>query len=63
MLYKRWWKLKIMLTQWCSYRKVELFKRLLKITVLAYIYQLAKSHDFVIGGSKDVFTNAPCLMY
>ena len=63
MLYKRWWKLKTMFTQRCSYRKVELFKRLLKITVLAYIYQLAKFRDFVICGSKDVFTNAPCLMY
>ena len=41
----------------------KLFKRLLKITVLAYIYQLAKFGDFMICGSKDIFKNAPCLVY
>ena len=41
----------------------KLFKRLLKITVLAYIYQLAKFGDFMICGSKDIFKNAPYLMY
>ena len=41
----------------------KLFKRLLKIIVLAYIYQLAKFGDFMICGSKDIFKNAPCLMY
>ena len=39
-----------------------LFKRLLKIIVLAYIYQLANFGDFICG-SKDVFKNAPYLMY
>ena len=41
----------------------KLFKRLLKIIVLAYIYQLAKFGDFMICGSKDIFKNAPCIMY
>ena len=40
----------------------KLFKRLLKIIVLAYIYQLAKFGDFMLCGSKDIFKNAPCLM-
>ena len=36
---------------------------LLKIIVLAYIYQLAKFGDFMICGLKDIFKNAPYLMY
>ena len=35
----------------------------MKIIVLAYIYQLAKFGDFMSYGSKDIFRNAPCLMY
>ena len=38
-------------------------KRLLKIIVLAYIYQLAMFGDFMICDSKDIFKNAPYLMY
>ena len=30
---------------------------------LAYIYHLAKFDDFMSCGSKDIFKNAPCLMY
>ena len=41
----------------------KLFKRLPKIIVLAYIYQLAKFGDFMICGSKDLFKNAPYLIY
>ena len=40
----------------------KLFRRLLKIITLAYIYQLAQFGDFVSCGSKDLFKNAPCLM-
>ena len=40
-----------------------MFKGLLKIIALAYIYQLAKFDDFMNCGSKDIFKNAPCLMY
>ena len=39
----------------------QLFKKLLKIILLAYIYQLAKFGDFMIFGSKDIFKNASCL--
>ena len=38
-------------------------KRILKIIVLAYIYQFVKFDDSVSCGSKDMFKNAPCLMY
>ena len=41
----------------------KLFKRLLKIITLAYIYHLAKFGDFMSCGSKDIFKNVPCLMY
>ena len=41
----------------------KLFKRLLKIIALAYIYQLARFGDFMSCGSKDIFKNAPCLTY
>ena len=44
-------------------QSAKLFKILLKIIVLAYIYQLAKFGDFMICVSKDIFKNAPCLMY
>ena len=27
---------------------------------LAYIYQVAKLHDLMNCGSKDIFKNAPC---
>ena len=40
-----------------------MFKRLLTIISLAYIYQLAKFGDFMSWGSKYVFKNVPCLMY
>ena len=40
-----------------------MFNGLLKIIALAYIYQLAKFGDFMSCGSKDIFRNAPCLMY
>ena len=40
-----------------------LFKRLLKIIVRTYIYQLVKSGDFMICCSKYIFKNAPYLMY
>ena len=40
----------------------KLFKRLLKIIALAYIYELAKFGDFVSCASKDMFKNAPCLI-
>ena len=40
-----------------------MFKRFLKIIVLAYIYQLAKFGDLMSCGSKNVFKNASCLMY
>ena len=40
----------------------KLFKRYLKIIVLAYIYQLAKFGDLISCGSRDMFKNAPCLM-
>ena len=36
----------------------KLFKRLLKIIVLAYIYQLGKFGDFMICGSKYILKNA-----
>ena len=32
-----------------------MFRGLLKIIALAYIYQLAKFGDFMICGSKDIF--------
>ena len=32
-------------------------------TLLAYIYQLTKFGGLMSCGSKDVFKNAPCLMY
>ena len=41
----------------------KLFKRLLKIIALAYIYQLATFGDFMICGSKNIFKNAPYFMY
>ena len=41
----------------------KLFKRLLKIVALAYIYQLAKFGDLMSCGSKDIFKNVPCIMY
>ena len=41
----------------------KLFKRFLKIIALAYIYQLGKFGDLMSCGSKDIFKNAPCLMY
>ena len=40
-----------------------MFKRILKIIVLAFIYQLAKFGDFMICGLKDIFKNASYLMY
>ena len=39
------------------------FKRLLKIIVLACIYQLTKFDDIMSCSSKEIFKNAPCLMY
>ena len=41
----------------------KLFKRFLKIIVLVYIYQLAKFGDLMSCSSKDIFKNAPCLLY
>ena len=41
----------------------KLFKRLLKIIALAYIYQLTKCGDLMSCGSKDTVKNTPCLMY
>ena len=38
-----------------------MFKRLLKIVALAYIYQLTKFGDFMSCGSKDKFKNIPCV--
>ena len=35
----------------------------MEIITLAYIYQLAKFGDVLTFGSKDIFKNAPCLMY
>ena len=35
----------------------------MKVIAVAYIYQLAKFDDFMSFGSKDIFKNAPCLMY
>ena len=40
----------------------KLFKRFLKIIVLAYINPLAKSGDLMSCGSKELFKNPPCLM-
>ena len=40
-----------------SPKTFRLFKRFLKIIVLAYIYQLVKSDDLMSCGSKDVFKN------
>ena len=34
-----------------------------EIIALAYIYQTAKFGDLMSCGSKDIFRNAPCLMY
>ena len=45
-----------------QYQSPKLFKRLLKIIVLAYIYQLAKFGDFMICCLEDIFKNAPYLM-
>ena len=39
------------------------FKRLLKSIVLACIYQLTKFDDIMSCSSKEIFKNAPCLMY
>ena len=41
----------------------KLFQRFLKIIALTYIYQLAKFGDLMGCGSKNIFKNAPCLMY
>ena len=41
----------------------KLFKRLLKTIALPYINQLAEFGDLMSCGSKDIFKNAPCLMY
>ena len=38
-------------------------KKLLKIIVLAYIYQLATFGDFISCGLKDIFKNASCFKY
>ena len=40
----------------------KLFKRFLKIIVLAYIYQLAKFGDLMSCFSKYIFKDAPSLM-
>ena len=40
-----------------------LFKRFLKIIVLVYMHQLVKFGGLMSCGSKDIFINAPCLMY
>ena len=37
-----------------------MFKRLLKIIILAYIYQLAKFDDFMTCGSKDILHLISC---
>ena len=37
--------------------------KILKIIALDYIYQLAKYGDLMSCGSKDIFKNAPHLMY
>ena len=34
-----------------------------KIIALVYVYQLAKFGDSMSCGSKNMFQNAPCLMY
>ena len=44
-------------------QSTKLFKRILKIIVLAFIYQLAKFGDFMMCGLKDIFKNASYLMY
>ena len=39
------------------------FKRFQKNIALAYDYQLTKFGGLISCGSKDIFKNAPCLMY
>ena len=39
------------------------FKTFLKIIILVYIYQLANFGDLMSCSSKDIFKNAPCLIY
>ena len=34
-----------------------------KVFVLVYIYELAKFGDLISCGLKDIFKDAPCLMY
>ena len=42
----------------------KLFKRFLEIIALVYKYQLVKFGDLIMScGSKDIFKNAPYLMY
>ena len=45
-----------------SPKSLKLFKKLLKIIALAYIYQLAKFGDLMSYGSKDILKNKPCLI-
>ena len=35
----------------------------MKIIALAYIYELAKFGDLMSYDFKDIFKNAPCVMY
>ena len=42
---------------------LQIVQKIPKIIAHAYIYQLAKFGDLMSCVSKDIFKNAPCLMY
>ena len=48
---------------WNLAPNLQIVKKIPEIIALVYIYQLARFGDLMNCGSKDIFKNAPCLMY
>ena len=45
------------------HQSLKLFKRFIKFITLTYIYPFPRFGDLMGCGSKDIFKNAPCVIY